>query len=122
MKKNELRIDMSLQEPQCTMIRPWYTYQKDGQGMSSIWRKKVERDPNNLVLLENTISQRMQRLYQDQILEILEKKIPILYIDCQNTWDYDIMFYIFIVSILRVRIVSTRGPPILYTSFELRWT
>ena len=84
MKKNELRIDMSLQEPQCTMIRPWYTYQKDGQGMSSIWRKKVERDPNNLVLLENTISQRMQRLYQDQILEILEKKIPILYIDCQN--------------------------------------
>lgn len=94
MGKNELRIDICLQEPQCTMIRPWYSYQKDSQGMPSIWRKKVERDPNNLVVLENTISQRMQRLYQDQILETLEKKIPILYIDCQNIWNDDIMFYI----------------------------
>lgn len=94
MENNELRIDTYLQEPQCTMIRPWYTYQKDSQGMPSIWRKKVERDPNNLVILEQTISQCMQKRYQNQILETLEKKIPILYIDCQNKWDDDIMFYI----------------------------
>ncbi|HBB04440.1 TPA: hypothetical protein DCZ39_06175 [Patescibacteria group bacterium] len=82
MKKNDLFIDMYLQEQQCTMINPGYKHLKDEDGFITF--TKQERNPDNLTKLENTVSQRMQLGYKHALIETLEKKTPIVYIDCSE--------------------------------------
>ncbi|MCX6825010.1 MAG: hypothetical protein NTY80_02185 [candidate division SR1 bacterium] len=92
MEKNDISIDLYLKSGECTMICPGYKYPRDEDGFST--RTKQERDTNNLIKLENTVSQRMQLGYKQALLETLEEKIPILYIDCQQKGGDDIMFFI----------------------------
>ncbi|NCO97569.1 hypothetical protein GW864_00035 [bacterium] len=63
--------------------------------MFVIGGKKIERKPDNLIKLENMVSNAMQICYQNELKEILEKKVPSLYVDCSNKGDDDIMFFIF---------------------------
>lgn len=92
MEKSEMRIDLALQENSCTMINPWHTYEVDDLG---IVKQKIERNPENITKLEQRISQRMKILSQENLLETLEKEVPILHIDCGEKGDDDIMFFIF---------------------------
>lgn len=92
MKKWEIYIDLNLQDSNCMMISPEYTHVKDEDGFSTHNRK--ERNPDNLVKLENIISTCMQRRQQEELLDTLNKKIPILYIDCLQKWEDDIMLFI----------------------------
>lgn len=55
---------------------------------------KKNETPNNLIRLEKTISTCMQIRHQQELLAILDKKIPIIYIDCSQKWEDDIMFFI----------------------------
>jgi hypothetical protein len=58
-------------------------------------RHSIQRNPDTLITLENTISTCMQHRYQQELMETLEKKIPILYIDCGQKGEDDIMLFIF---------------------------
>lgn len=58
-------------------------------------RDKIQRDPNNLITLENTISECMQTRYHHELIKTLEKGVPILYIDCGQKKEDDIMLFIF---------------------------
>lgn len=92
MRKLDLQIDQALEQWWCTMLSPSYTYPKDKDGFTIF--KKTERNPDNLVLLEKTISQHMYSRYQNHLLEILNKEIPILYVNCQQKSEHDILFFI----------------------------
>jgi len=94
MKGCEIIVDQILQSPQCSMISPGYTHKKDKHGIS-LRDGKIPRNPDNLIKLEDTISQRMQIHSKNELIETLEKKIPSLYINCLQKWDDDIMFFIF---------------------------
>ena len=94
MNKSEILIDLYLQDPNCTMISPWYIYKKDENDIPR-WKDKIERNPDNLKKLENMISTSMIKHHQQELIETLEKKIPSLYIDCSKKWDDDIMFFVF---------------------------
>lgn len=91
---NKRLIDLYLQDPNCTMISPWYIYKKDENDIPR-WKDKIERNPDNLKKLENMISTSMIKHHQQELIETLEKKIPSLYIDCSKKWDDDIMFFVF---------------------------
>lgn len=96
MDRIERLIDLHLQDPNCTMISPWYRYPRDDQNMPIPGkREKIQWNPDNLTKIESTISHCMQTRYRDELIETLEKKIPILYIDCQQKWEDDIMLFIF---------------------------
>ncbi len=75
------------------MFSPRYTYPKDENGIFA--HQRTEWNPDNLVILENTISKQMVSHHQYQLTETLGKEIPILYIDCQKKWEDDIMLFIF---------------------------
>lgn len=89
---NEWYIDTYLKEEQCTMISAGYRHLKDEYGFNTF--VKQERNPDNLNKLENMISQCMQKRYQEELLETLDKKTPILYVDCSQKGEDDIMFFI----------------------------
>ncbi len=93
MKKGEIYIDLNIQDPNCTMLCPGYIYLEDKDGFRT--RDKKERDPDNLLKLEHMISTRMQKRYQEELLDTLNKNTPILYIDCSQKWEDDIMLFIF---------------------------
>jgi hypothetical protein len=82
MKKGEIYIDLNLQDPNCTMLCPGYIYLEDKDGFRT--RDKKERDPDNLIKLEQMISTCMQKRHQKELMETLEKKTLSLYIDCRN--------------------------------------
>lgn len=84
MKGTEILVDLNLQDPQCTMISPGYRHPKDKQGMTLVGSKKIEWNPNNLIKLEAVISQCMKTRHQQELVENLEKRIPICYIDCSQ--------------------------------------
>jgi len=96
MKKFDLRIDIALKESQCTMINPWYRYPRDENDMPIPWnRERIARNPDTLIKLEHTISARMQEGYQSALMATLEKNVPILYVDCNQKGEDDIMLFIF---------------------------
>jgi hypothetical protein len=95
MEKSEFLIDLILQEPQCSMISPGYKHPRTKDDMPIIGSEKIEWNPNNLIKLEHMVSSRMQAVCQNELKEVLEKKVPILYIDCSQKKEDDIMFYIF---------------------------
>lgn len=74
------------------MISPWYAYTRDEFG---IVKDKIARQVANLLQLEQIISTRMQALYQQHIADTLTPKTPIMYIDCCQKGDDDIMFFLF---------------------------
>jgi hypothetical protein len=47
-------------------------------------RDRIARNPDNLIKLEDSISLCMKTRYQNELIETLENKVPILYIDCQQ--------------------------------------
>ena len=56
---------------------------------------RIEWDPQNLKRLEQLISTAMIQRHQQELAETLEKKIPIVYINCGNKVTNDIMFFIY---------------------------
>lgn len=95
MNKNEILIDLYLEDPQCTMIGPRYKYPRDKHDFHISGAKKIAWNPDNLVKLENMVSHCMTTRHQQELVETLTEKIPILYIDCSQKWADDIMFFIF---------------------------
>jgi len=93
MRRNEIYIGLNLQDPNCTMMSPWYRYPRDENGLTI--RQKTEWDPDNLVKLNSIISKCMQDIAQKELLEALDKQGKILYVDCQKKWENDILFFIF---------------------------
>ncbi len=87
----EFRINLALEENGCTVISPWNDYTRDEYGVVD---KTIPRAPENMLKLEETISECMKKLYQKSLMETLEKEAPIMYIDCQQKWDDDIMLFI----------------------------
>jgi len=75
------------------MISPGYRHEKDEAGIP-IFDKRIQRDPNNSIKLENMITKCMQARHQQELIETLDKKIPILYVDCSQKGEDDIMFHI----------------------------
>ncbi|MFA6256396.1 MAG: hypothetical protein WC606_04395 [Candidatus Absconditabacterales bacterium] len=94
MKNIDTYIDSTLQEPQCTMISPGYKHPRNEDDMPIAGSKKIQRDPDHLIKLENTISLCMKTRYQEELLDTLKEKIPSLYIDCSQKGEDDIMFFI----------------------------
>lgn len=97
-------IDLTLKDSVCTVIGPANNYTKDKYGITN-WKKP--RNSDNLIKLENTISKCMKDLYEKWIsknaiknsaqmalIELLEEETPILYIDCEQKKDDDILLFI----------------------------
>ena len=84
-------INSALEYQNCNMISPWYRYTDDNEGFR---RKRIDRKEENSTKLEEIISQNMKKNYQKNIAENLEDKTPVLYIDCSQKWDLDIMFFL----------------------------
>lgn len=91
MAKNSFYINLLLGSPQCTMISPWYEYDREKIGRPE--RKKW--NPDNLIKLEQMVSDTMIERHKQELAEILEKKVLSLHIDCRNKWEDDIMLFIF---------------------------
>lgn len=91
MSSKSLLIDLALQDTCCTVISPWYEYTRDEFGVVD---GKVPRSEASTLELEQTVSASMQRLYQASLAETLEQEPPILYIDCGENPDDDVMFCI----------------------------
>ncbi|MEI6426426.1 MAG: hypothetical protein WCO66_03670 [Candidatus Absconditabacteria bacterium] len=72
------------------MISPRYKYTRN----EDFRREKIERKEGSIKKLEGLISQTMKENYQKNIAETLEDEKPILYIDCSEKEDLDIMFFI----------------------------
>lgn len=83
-------IHDALQSSNCSMIVPWHRY-KDNENDRP---QKIERKEENFAKLETTISQEMKTINQKYLVETLENTKPVLYIDCSQKWDLDIMLYI----------------------------
>ena len=92
MNKSDFFIDIALQDNGCGVISPWHRYTTDE---FDIAKDRIARNLENLAKLENTISERMKVLYQKNISEILEKEVPIMYLDCDKKGNDDIMFFLF---------------------------
>ncbi len=56
---------------------------------------KIAWDPENLKKLEQLISTIMTQHYQQELVETLETKAPIVYVNCKNKGENDIMFFIY---------------------------
>ena len=91
MAKNSFYVNLLLESPQCTMISPGYEYIREDAGMP----KKKEWDSEHLIRLEKLISDTMIARHQQELMEILENKLPTLYIDCCLKGDDDILQFIF---------------------------
>lgn len=91
MAKNNFYVNLILDDPQCNMISPWYEYNREKVGMPE--RKKW--NPDNLIKLEEIVSDTMKERSQKELIETLDKKVLSLYIDCRNKWEDDIMLFIF---------------------------
>lgn len=91
MNRSVSLIDSALQEHGCSIISPWHRYTKDLFGIDN---SSIKRKWDNVTKLTNTISHRMQILYQQHIAEILKDTPPIIYIDCTKKWSDDIMFFL----------------------------
>jgi len=83
-------INSALTHSNCNMISPWYRYTRD----DDFRREKTERKEENITKLEGLVSQAMKENYQNSIAETLEDSKPILYIDCTQKGDLDIMLFI----------------------------
>ncbi len=91
MAKNSFYVNLLLDSPQCTMISPWYEYDREKIGIP----ERKSRNPDNLIKLEQMVSNTMIARRQQELTDVLDKKLPLLYINCMKKWDDDIMLFIF---------------------------
>lgn len=106
----ESTIQYHLTSPECKMISPWSAYQDDWWEIFD--KKKIKRKNENIEKLTMSISNKMKEISQWEILTVLDEKISIIYIDCEQKWERDIMFYIakiFLQSIKDKNIVNILG-------------
>ena len=92
MERAKIFIDMALEAPWCNMITPWHKYVRDNSG---IVKTKIDRNPDNKIKLENSVSESMKKMYQQNIAQTLNTQVPHFYVDCSQKGEDDIMFFIF---------------------------